>query len=357
MSIWNTVEQWCDEPPAVRITLGEGNTPLVASRRLGTSSGLDRLFFKLESGNPTGSYKDRFAAAAVSHMVASGKTRAISTSSGNTGAALAAYCAAAGIGCEIAVVETAPAEKLFQMQAYGANIYRVRGFGLDAGITRRTLLRLEEWAQAPDAELQISAFSFSPAGMNGVRSLACELAEQLAGGMDHVFCQAGGGGLTLAVAQGFARLAAGGQLAILPRVECAQPEGNATIAGPLQRGDERAVDVKCTTTVSGLQVASVIDGNETLQAVRASGGTGHTVSDEEVWHAQQRLAREEGIFAEPAGAVTVAATLKAARDGYLRRDATVVCLITGTGFKDQHSVARMAGQSDWPLLEPESLGR
>ena len=118
MSIWRWSDQLEPVPDAARITLGEGNTPLIRSRAIGPAAGLRNLFFKLESGNPTGSYKDRFAAAAISHMVARRQTDCIASSSGNTGAALSAYCAAVGIRCRIAIVETAPAAKLQQMMAY-----------------------------------------------------------------------------------------------------------------------------------------------------------------------------------------------------------------------------------------------
>ena len=131
MSIWRWAERFGagEIPPEMRVTLGEGQTPLVRSRHLGPSNGVTELYFKVEGSNPTGSYKDRFAAAAVAHMLAQGKRHCIATSSGNTGAALAAYCAAAGIACDIAAVETAPEEKLRQMMAYGARVYKVRGFG------------------------------------------------------------------------------------------------------------------------------------------------------------------------------------------------------------------------------------
>src|ERR1700677_322743 len=106
--------------------LGEGQTPLILSRRIGPSIGLRNLYFKLETVNPSGSYKDRFAAAAISLMLREGKKRCLATSSGNTGSALAAYSAAAGISCDIVTVETAPSEKLRQMAAYGARIFKVR---------------------------------------------------------------------------------------------------------------------------------------------------------------------------------------------------------------------------------------
>src|SRR5690606_22501691 len=137
--IWHWAERLESAPsPASRISLGEGGTPLVLSRRIGPGAGLSRLFFKLESVNPTGSYKDRFAASAVSWMLERGVRECLATSSGNSGAALAAACAAAGIRCRLAIVETAPPAKLRQMLAYGAELFRVRGFGIDPETTRRT---------------------------------------------------------------------------------------------------------------------------------------------------------------------------------------------------------------------------
>ncbi|MEX2358749.1 MAG: pyridoxal-phosphate dependent enzyme, partial [Pirellulaceae bacterium] len=125
------------------VTLGEGNTPLTASRSIGPALGLRHLYFKLESVNPTGSYKDRFAAAAISDMRRAGKSRVVATSSGNTGSALAAYAAAAGMDCTIAVVEGAPLGKLRQMLAYGAHIRKIQGFGIDAETTQATFDFLE----------------------------------------------------------------------------------------------------------------------------------------------------------------------------------------------------------------------
>lgn len=356
MSIWRHAE-WFDAVPVEhRLTLGEGDTPLVRSRRIGPAAGLAHLFFKLEMVNPSGSYKDRFAAAAVSHMLAEGKRRCIATSSGNTGAALAAYTAAAGIDCKIAIVETAPQAKLLQMLAYGADIFRVRGFGLDPQVTGVVFAALQEAAVPDDAALQISAFRYSPRGMGGVRSIACELVAQHDGPIDHVFAPAGGGGLVLAVAQGYAALLAAGKVERPARVECVQPEGNNTIAGPLRKGVEKAQPVQCTTRVSGLQVASVVDGDEVIPACRASGGTGHLVADEATWDAQRRLAAEEGIFSEPAGAISVAAALQAAAAGEIDREAVVVCLVTGSGFKDMPSVERLLAGRQATMLDSGEVG-
>lgn len=356
MSIWRFADWFTDLPPEHRLTLGEGDTPLVRSRRIGPSLGLKDLWFKLEYVNPTGSYKDRFASAAISDMVARGKTHCLATSSGNTGASLAAYCAAAGIKCTVIVVEGAPIGKLRQMLAYGASVYRVRGFGPDLAATRATFDNIEVLSRRPDCALQISAYYFSAPGMRGVQSMSYELAEQSADRpIDHVFCPAGGGGMTLSVARGFEDLVQRGKLARSPRVECVQPEGNSTIAGPLRQGLPRAQAVECTTKVSGLQVPEVYDGHNVLEMCRKSGGTGHCVTDDSVWQAQARLAHEEGIFSEPAGAVSLAGVIDAVARGEIDPNARVVSLVTGMGFKDPASVEQMTGTRETEMIEPTTL--
>lgn len=359
--LWRFAEWFDPVPASARLTLGEGNTPLIRSRRLGPSVGLKNLYFKLETTNPSGSYKDRFACAAVSDMVAQGKTECIATSSGNTGAALAAYCALAGIDCEIAIVEGAPEGKLKQMLAYGAKLYRVRGFGTDAAISDRAITCLKALSARPQAQMQISAFAYCPVGMSGVKGISHELFEQAADhgveAWDHVFCMAGGGGLVLATALGFEQLQKAGRLRTLPRVECVQPFGNNTIAGPLRDGAPSAQPVQCTSKISGLQVASVIDGHEVIAACRRNGGSGHLVSDEMVWQTQTRLAREEGVFAEPAASTAVAGALLAAREGRLDPNANVVCLVTGSAFKDPPSLDAMVKHTSAPLIDLADLER
>jgi threonine synthase len=357
MSIWRWAE-WLDPVPEhARVTLGEGMTPLVRSRRIGPQAGLDNLFFKLEFAGPTGSYKDRFAAAAVSHMAADGRTRCVATSSGNTGSALAAFCAAAGIECLIAIVEGAPEGKLRQMLAYGATLYRIGGFGIDPRITAETMEAVRRLGARPGSRVQVSSFCFSPEGMSGVKTLSYELAEQLGPGIDHVFCPAGGGGMALAVARGFADLAERGGEFPSPRVEVVQPAGNDTIATRLRGAADEAREVRCTTGISGLQVPNVLDGTMTLRACRASGGSGHVVGDEEIWEAQARLAREEGVFCEPAAAAALAGALRAAREGRIAADAVVVCFVTGSGFKDRASVDRMLEGRSCPMISLDEFAR
>lgn len=311
---------------------------MLRSRSIGPSVGLENLYFKLESLNPTGSYKDRFAAAAVSNLVSEDAIVCLGCSSGNTGAALAAYSAAVGLPCILAIVDSAPEAKLKQMQIYGATLVRVKRFGTDAAMTQTVSDGLADLATELGTTVQISAFCYAPVGMAGVQSISREIADSSTI-FDHVFSPAGGGGLTLAVARGFEATDQS------PAIHCVQPEGNDTIATPLRQGHDRARAVTCTTSISGLQVANVMDGHETVAACRRSGGTGYAVSDEFVFEVQSRLAREEGIFAEPAGAVAVAGAIRAAEMGEVASDANAVCLVTGSGFKDDSSQTRMLESS------------
>jgi threonine synthase len=356
MSLWRFADYLPAVAPEHRITLGEGNTPLVRSRHIGPGLGLQELYFKLDNCNPTGSFKDRFAVMAVSDMKARGIPVCLATSSGNTGSALSAACAVAKIACYIAVVDGAPANKVRNMQVYGARIYSVRGFGRDPAVSAAVMNHLRRLSESGRAAVQISCYFHSPVGMAGCETIAYELAEEMDGKVDHVFTQAGGGGMTLAVARGFHRLRERGMLPRQPAVHCVQPEGNDTIAGPLRAGEDRARAVTCTTTVSGLQVPNVLDGDEVIRACRACGGNGHPVPDELIYAAQRRLAREEGIFTEPAGATALAGVIAAASRGELRPDERIACTITGIGFKDERSLAAMVGTAACPSLDtPEEI--
>ncbi|MCB1232200.1 MAG: pyridoxal-phosphate dependent enzyme [Verrucomicrobiae bacterium] len=353
--MWRWAERLGNAPPPDhRLTLGEADTPLVRSRRIGPAAGLPNLFFKLESANPTGSYKDRFAVSAISHLLASGKTNCLATSSGNTGSALAATCAVAGIPCRLAIVEPAPSGKLKQMLAYGAELFRIRGFGLDPEITTRTFSRLRELGNRAGWSLEVSAYAVSPDGMSGVETIAFELAEVFGPKLDHVFAPAGGGGLCLAIARGFEKCDPSDGS---PTIQCVQPVGNDTMAGPLREGRDhgRKAD-PCLTKISGLQVPNLLDANDVIAACRKGGGTGHLVEDALVFECQRRLAQEEGIFAEPAGAVALAGALQAAERGEIDRNSSVVCLVTGSGFKDDASVDRMIANVEAPLIELEEFG-
>lgn len=342
---------WWGAPKGSVVTLGEGGTPLIRSIKIGTQLGLNQLWFKYEGANPSGSYKDRFAASAVSHLLHDGKKVCLGTSSGNTGAALAAYCARASLPCILAIVEGAPEGKLRQMLAHGAHLIRIRQFGSSPEVSGRVMDGLKELAGEMGAGLEISAYTFSPRGMSGVMTISFEIAETLGPNVVHVFSPAGGGGLTLAVARGFELLVEQQGWQGRSHVHCVQPEGNDTIATALRAGRDYASPVESRTSVSGLQVGGVLDGDHVIAACRRSGGQGHVVCDAEVWAWQASLARHEGIFCEPAGAVALAGVAAAVARGEMKLNEPVVCLVTGTGFKDEKSLTRLIGSAGAPLVE------
>ncbi len=344
MSIWKYAKHWEATPLAHAVTMGEGATPLVRSTRIGPALGIENLWFKLEGTNPTGSYKDRFAAAAVAHLKMQGRGLCLGTSSGNTGAALAAYCARAGLRCVLAIVEGAPEGKLRQMRAYGAELLKIRGFGSSSAVAVSVMEGLQDFAGELDAGFEISAYHFSPLGMAGVETIGIELSEFFSGDSFDVFSPAGGGGLTLAVARGIESF--GGRA----RVHCVQPIGNDTMATALREGGPTvAVDSK--TAISGLQVGGVLDGDAVVEICRRMGGSGYLVADETVWEWQARLVREEGVFCEPAGAVALAGVARSLALGELDVRSQVVCLVTGTAFKDERSLNRLTGEGETQMAD------
>ena len=331
-------------------TLGEGHTPLVRSVHIGPSLGLCNLFFKLESCNPSGSYKDRFAAAEVSRILRLGAKGCLATSSGNAGSALAAYCARYGISCAIVVNEHAPAGKLAQMQAHGAQVFRVRGFITSPAVTVRVFGCLSQLSADRGLPLVISAYRFCPEGMAGVESLSTELQQQLPPRVDHVFVAVGGGGLFSAVCRGFEHT--GNHR---PRVHAVQPQGCSTVVAAFERGDNEIRPVESTTRISGLSVPNDIDASLALELLRESGGLGIAVQDNDVWEAQRLMLGREGIYCEPAAAAAVVGLAEAVRRGAVGPDDNVVCLVTGHGFKDPDSILAAAARNASALIDPSEL--
>ncbi|MBL7735921.1 MAG: pyridoxal-phosphate dependent enzyme [Chitinophagaceae bacterium] len=351
----NSIWRYDDFLPAVadqhRVKLGEGQTPLLKSRTLGPLLGVKDLYFKLENMNPTGSYKDRFAAAFVSILRSKGQEICVATSSGNTGAALAAYCAASGIKCFVAIVDGAPLGKIKQMQIYGAHAYMVQGFGTDTEVTSRVFSLLEEITHSVGLPLPISAYRYCSEGMQGVQTIAYEILDDMQDEDVHIFSPAGGGGLTLSIAKGATEYARKYPNTFLPVVHCVQPEGNNTIAGALRNNKKNARKIDFSRTeISGLQVPNILDGDQTISACRSLGGNGYIVSDRETFQWQRLLGTKEGIFCEPAGAVALAGLAKAVEEKRINSTDKVVCLITGSGFKDMQTVDKY-----FALPQPEYI--
>jgi threonine synthase len=315
-------------------SLGEGNTPLVRGGNLNKSG---NLFFKMEQLNPTGSFKDRFAAVETALMKSAGIKTFIATSSGNTGAALSAYAAKHELNCLLFVNEITPDNKLQQMLIYGAKVFRVKDFGVTNELSAPIFQRLQDVAEESKTRLVISAYKYSPDGMEGVKTIAYEIVEQLGEAPDHVFIPVGGGGLLSGIRRGFEDLKSRNLITKLPRVNAVQPELNDTIITPLAENSEKAREVRTTTSISGLAVQVDLDATRALQSVKSTGGFGLTVSDEDIYDAQRQLSEKEGIYVEPAGAASVAGYLRAVSRNLVGKDEKSVCILTGHGLKDASS--------------------
>jgi threonine synthase len=320
------------EHPEQAITLGEGNTPLVRSERLAAALGLRELWFKYEAANPTGSYKDRIAAVALTRVREQGLAGWLATSSGNAGAALAAYGARSGIAGTVVVPANAAPAKLAQIRAYGPHLVPVEGFGTSAAIDEAVFTTLRAVAAAQGLALSITAHAFDPYALDGAKTVAFEIAEALAAPPDRVYVPAGGGGLATAMARGFEEWRAAGRAPAVPRLAVVQAAGCA----PIVRAEQ------VTTGISGVQLAAPPDGAALLAAIARTQGAACAVEDVAVYAAQARLAMEEGLLVEPAGALSVAGLIADIAAGRITPDERIVCVLTGSGFKDRAAFERLA---------------
>lgn len=331
------------------LSLGEGDTPLV---ELGekTRSALAgaRVWCKSEHHNPTGSYKDRVAARAVTVARRRGLGGIIGTSSGNGAAAVAAYGARAGLPVTILTVPGAPPSKLLTAAATGARLLAVEGLGFTPAETDRVFDRVLEIAAARRLFPFITAWSYAPEAMVGAAGISLELADELSTATA-VYVPVGGGGLLSSIWDGYRQTSG-----TAPRIVAVQPVGSATLERARQ-GDLTPVS-RVTTSVSGLQVARLLDPNRAVGAVEESGGHVVQVSDEDVFVAQAHLMKHEGIVVEPAGAVALAGALADAASGRLSSIDNVVVLATGAGWKDPGSLERVAPAPDQSApVRPDDL--
>ena len=314
-----------DATPAV--SLGEGSTPLVRSQSIGDSLGCKDLFFKLEGCNPTGSFKDRGMVMAVAKALEKGKKKIICASTGNTSAAAAAY----GARYQLETLVLVPAGeialgKLAQAMAYGARILAVNGSFDDALTTVRNIVEIM------DIEL---VNSVNPYRIEGQKTGAFEIVDELGEAPDMLCIPVGNAGNITAYWKGFTEYQSLGRSETAPKMMGFQAAG----AAPIVRGEPVA---KPETIATAIRIGNPASWEKAEASRDESEGMIDMVDDNEIIDAYLRLAREEGIFCEPASAASVAGLIKLPKLGVDLTGKTIVCILTGNGLKDPGTAEKRA---------------
>jgi threonine synthase len=302
-------------PGAALVSLGEGETPLLEAK-----AGGENVYFKCEHLNPTGSFKDRGAAALVSALAASGVREAIEDSSGNAGAAFAAYAARAGIRARVYVPASASGPKRLQIQAYGAELVAVPGPRSAAADAAR---------RAAEAGQVYASHAHHPHGLAGMTTIAFEIVEQLGQAPGAVVAPVGQGSLILGMERGFRAMEAAGKIQEMPQLVGVQAQACAPLWAVARAGAAGLGFVQEGETIAeGIRIRNPLRGDAVLEAVAHSGGTWVAVTEEAILQGRSALARL-GFFVEPTSAVVWPAL--AAVASVLRRP--IVAVLTGSGFK------------------------
>jgi len=326
--MWRWHEMMPVEDPAHVVTLGEGDTPLLAARRLGSASGFSDLWIKDEANNPTGSFKARGLSAAVSKAKELGFTKIALPTAGNAGGAAAAYAARAGLECHVFMPADTPAVFRTECERYGANLTLVDGLIDACGkiVAERTVQ--EKWHDVSTLK--------EPYRAEGKKTMGYELAEGFDWRLpDAILYPTGGGTGLIGMWKAFEEMEELGWIGPQrPRMIAVQAEGCAPIPRAFAEG--RDVSQKwenAKTYALGLRVPKAYADYLILRDLRASGGCAVSVSDEEMRRACDELGEREGLFASPEGGAVWAAAKNLAEQGRLERASRVVLFSTGTGFK------------------------
>lgn len=338
------------------VTRGEGNTPLVHARNLGADFGLENLYIKNETLNPSGTYKDRFATVALSLEKARG-TRAVALgSAGNAAAAVAAYSAVAGIECFILLPPGAVQERAWQNMSYGAHFIR------SSGTISETIELVTAGQKAFGWKNVCTTMLHYPYGAEGYKTIAYEIGRDMKfKAPDFVISPVGGGIILSKVFRGFTEMLALGMIDKLPRFVGAQAAGCAPLVKAFEAGEKKTDTWQDPDTIAfAINDPVTFEGVTALDCLYRSNGLAVAVSDEEIVDAMRQCARREAILAEPASASSFAVARKLRRQGILREQDTVVCIATGSALRDLRLLSDAEHRPQAPVVginDLEGLGR
>jgi threonine synthase len=306
-------------PSTPEVDLHEGSTPLVPSRNIGRALGLERLYFKYEGLNPTGSFKDRGMVVAVAKALEAGHRVLMCASTGNTSASMAAYAARTGVRAIVVVPSGEIAmNKLSQALMYGAKVVALKGnFDTALDAVRELTSRY------PVALMN----SVNPNRLEGQKTAAFEIVDALGDAPDYLLLPVGNAGNITAYWKGFREYHKAGHSTRLPRMVGAQAEGAAPIVAGHPIPNPR-------TVASAIRIGNPASWEGATSARDESGGLIAAVTDTEILSAQIRLANTEGLFAEPASAAPLALLIRLVMEGKIEKDSTTVVVLTGSGLKD-----------------------
>jgi threonine synthase len=344
-TIWRWFDFFPVEDRSCIVTLGEGGTPLLPARRLGARLDIPNLYLKNDTVLPTGSLKDRSNSVGISKAKELGFTTTTVMSTGNAAASVAAYSAAAGLKSIVMVPAGTAPSKIIQARAYGATVVVLEG-SFDDEVARVYKAAVKEFGW-------YDCLSSNPFRDEGKKSYAYELVDQLEKQIpDWVIHPTAGGTGVYAMWKGFKEFFSLGWISRMPRLAAAQSAAAAPIVAAFEKGLSHVEPVVARETIAeSIQVGNPVSlGWRALAALRESGGSAMAVTDEEILEAQHLTGTLAGIFAEPAGAASVAAAKKMRAHNIIGQEETVVCNLTGHGLKQPEAI--QLSDKDLRPIEP-----
>ena len=329
-------------PVSTIVSLGEGGTPLQKAERLAESLHFKNLYLKDETRNPTSSFKDRSASLILSDAKSRGYDSIVCATNGNHGASVSAYAAKVDINANLVVPSVVDMGKLAQMMMYDAKIVQ-QGDTIEEAIDRARELEKEmDWYQATT--------ELNPLSIEGLKTISYEIVEQ-EGVPDWIIVAMGSGATLHAIWKGFLEMEMLGIIDKKPSLIGVQAEGCAPISNAFSKGSgEPMILKKGETAASAIRVKDPLYGKLALDALRDSNGFAVSVSDEDMIQAGKEIARNEGIFAEPASSAPVACLKRKEVQDKISPDARIVCLVTSSGLKTDDILRNLTKRRKSPRL-------
>lgn len=323
------------------ITMGEGNTPLVKAVNLAGLVGMDHVYIKNETLNPTGTFKDRCMSVSITKALELKAAGVILGSAGNAASAAAAYSTRANIPCYVLIPQVTPLERVVQTMLYGGKVIQIDGTVNDC------IDMIDSVREKMGFHNVTTASVHNPYQAEAPKTIAYEMGKQLDWEVpDWILVPIGGGGILSAIWKGYNDLYRLGLIDKLPRMVGTQADGCAAVVKAFKAGKNSSEIEnwgKPETIAAAIADPYPLDGKSALEAIYRSHGYGEWVADEEILSAQKALAGTEGIFAEPASSTTIAGLIKLRKAEIIGPGETAICVATGTGLKDPKLAARNIG--------------